>query len=99
MKLPFEGALAQALPPGCIQQRHDALPGQPPGQRLGGPGGGQLRAVAGLELLEPGRIMPELASRLGAGRDVLAPFIEVCRLLRDPTRPEPVHEHAVAVLG
>ena len=58
-----------------------------------------LGGVAAAELVPSTRIMPKPAAQLGAGRDVLHPFVKSKGLLGDCARPEPVDENANAVIG
>src|SRR6185437_6732135 len=59
----------------------------------------QLLGVALRELLPARLVVPEPAAELVARRDLLHPAVDLERLLAHAPRPEPVHEHPVAVAG
>jgi hypothetical protein len=59
---------------------------------------GKLVQVPAAELVELGRVVPVPLAQLGGRRGVLGPVIEPGRVLAQAPRPDPVDEHAGAVL-
>ena len=57
----------------------------------------ELVDVAPTELLKASRVMPEPLPELRARGQLLLPVIELGLLARDPTRPQPVDQHAIPV--
>src|SRR5207237_4018428 len=55
--------------------------------------------VAGLKLRPSRRVVVEPFPQLGRGRHVLRPMVDRGRALRKTTRPDAVHEDAIAVVG
>src|SRR5690606_21987603 len=58
---------------------------------------GELGAVAARELREPLRVVPVPLAQLGGGGHLLAPLIQVGRVLAQPARPHPVHQDPDAI--
>ena len=84
---------------GRVKQRQGAGRGQLQ-QLLGCLGaGGELGLVAARKLGPPGRAIAEPAPELGRGRDLLEPEVYAGVGLLEAPRPEPIHEHAGAVVG
>src|SRR6202035_161618 len=61
-------------------------------------GAGQLAEVTLAEFAELGRVVPVPGTQLGGRRDVLGPVVQLERVLAQAARPDPVDEHAGAVL-
>jgi hypothetical protein len=59
----------------------------------------ELGRVAPAELREAARLMPEPSPQLRARRQLSVPLVESCPLARDPARPKPIDQHAIAVRG
>lgn len=64
--------------------------------RAQGRGLAQLGPVTGRELLEATHVVPVPATQIGAGGDVLEPFVQTGVGLGHPPGPEPIHEHAIS---
>ena len=84
----------------AVDERHHAAGGAlreltEEGSRRVGP---QLGVVSARELAKPIGLVSEPAAQGGAGREVLRPEIESQRLLLHAAGPQPIDEHAVAVV-
>src|SRR6185312_2822126 len=92
-------AVVEILRRGEQRQR---LPGRGQGAQPAerGPlrGAGQLAEVTLAEFVELGRVVPVPGTQLGGRRDVLGPVVQPECVLAQAARPDPVDEHAGAVL-
>ncbi len=59
----------------------------------------KLRDVASPELVKAARLVSEPLPQLGARCQLFVPLIELRPRARNPARPQPVHQQAVAVRG
>src|SRR5690349_21261947 len=62
-------------------------------------GAPEFGAVSTDELVVATGVVSVPLPQLGRGRDLLAPLVETGPLLAEPTRPQPVDEHALTVVG
>jgi len=84
---------------GGVHERERALPR--PASKLGDPRTlvAELLRVASTELLEAARLVSEPLPQLGARRQLARSLVELSPVARDPSRPEPIDLHAIAVGG
>lgn len=59
----------------------------------------QFRDIAFLKSVPSRRGVPEPLAQSGAGGDIPQSWRQVCALFADPTGPQPVHQHATAIIG